>query len=177
MTILVFDTPILIELERGGLLEAAFSCGLTIVVPDLMYNNHLERENGPYLRSLGLGVLALAPDEMAKVQMVQTERQPLTLPHCFALVCACRPNHILIANDTNLLKEANKRLGTGYGLLWFLDQMASSEKVSKALLHGGLTQIAGDTRCRLPQTEVKARLAEWTHHSGHYQRPDFKIPL
>lgn len=34
MIVLVSDTSVLIDLERGGLLEAAFSCGLTMVVPD-----------------------------------------------------------------------------------------------------------------------------------------------
>ena len=46
MIILVSDTSILIDLERGGLLEAAFACGLTMVVPDLLYERELEPENG-----------------------------------------------------------------------------------------------------------------------------------
>mgnify|MGYP003526952972 FL=1 len=52
MIVLVSDTCILIDLERGGLLEAAFSCGFTMVVPDLIYDRELADENGPYLRSL-----------------------------------------------------------------------------------------------------------------------------
>ncbi|MCW3618671.1 hypothetical protein K6Y76_37205, partial [Burkholderia cenocepacia] len=63
MIILVSDTSVLIDLERGGLLEAAFSCGLTMAVPDLLYERELETENGPLLRKLGLGVVALTPDE------------------------------------------------------------------------------------------------------------------
>lgn len=59
MIILVSDTSVLIDLEREGLLEAAFSCGLTMVVPDLLYERELEAENGPYLRKLGRGVVAL----------------------------------------------------------------------------------------------------------------------
>jgi len=38
MIVLVSDTCILIDLERGGLLETAFSCGFTMVVPDLIYD-------------------------------------------------------------------------------------------------------------------------------------------
>lgn len=64
MIILVSDTSILIDLERGGLLEAAFSCGLTMVVPDLLYERELEPENGPLLRALGLGVVSLTPEEV-----------------------------------------------------------------------------------------------------------------
>ena len=67
MLILVSDTPILINLERGGLLESAFCCGLTLIVPDLLYERKLENDNGPYLQKLGLGVVALTPDSMNRV--------------------------------------------------------------------------------------------------------------
>jgi len=66
MIILVSDTSVLIDLERGGLLEQAFSCGLTMVVPDLLYARELEPDNGPLLRKLGLGVVALNPDEVRR---------------------------------------------------------------------------------------------------------------
>lgn len=59
MIILVSDTSVLIDLERGGLLEPAFSCGLPMVVPDLLYARELEADTGPFLRTLGLGVVAL----------------------------------------------------------------------------------------------------------------------
>ena len=70
MIILVSDTSVLIDLERGGLLEHAFSCGLTMVVPDLLYERELEPENGPLLRQLGLGVVALNFDEVVFAQQL-----------------------------------------------------------------------------------------------------------
>ncbi|MFW2355681.1 MAG: hypothetical protein ACN4F8_09100, partial [Hydrogenophaga sp.] len=77
MIILVSDTSILIDLERGGLLEGAFSCGLTMVVPDLLYERELEPENGPFLRKLGLGVVALTPEEVAFAQQLRADRRAL----------------------------------------------------------------------------------------------------
>lgn len=59
MIVLVSDTSILVDLERGGLLEAAFTCGLTMVVPDLLYQRELEGTNGAYLGTLGLNVVNL----------------------------------------------------------------------------------------------------------------------
>jgi hypothetical protein len=64
MIILVSDTSVLIDLERGGLLEVAFSLGYPMVVPDLLYERELGAENGPYLRGLGLGVVALTAEEV-----------------------------------------------------------------------------------------------------------------
>ncbi|KAA6126227.1 MULTISPECIES: PIN domain-containing protein [Cupriavidus] len=161
MIILVSDTSVLIDLERGGLLEASFSCGLTMIVPDLLYERELEAENGPLLRKLGLGVVALTPDEVAFAQRVRTERRKLSLPDCFALSCATRPNHVLVTGDGELRAEAISRLGKVYGLLWLLDQMASSGVLSSSQLHEGLSRIAAHPRCRLPQGEVRIRLSAW----------------
>lgn len=79
MIILVSDTSVLIDLERGGLLEPAFSCGLTMVVPDLLYDRELASDNGPLLRQLGLGVVELAPDEVSFAQQLRTLRPGLSL--------------------------------------------------------------------------------------------------
>ncbi len=161
MIILVSDTSILIDLERGGLLEAAFSCGLNMVVPDLLYERELEPENGPLLRALGLGVLSLTPHEVAFAQQVRNERSTLSLPDCFALSCAKRADHVLVTGDRALRIEATARLGRVLGLLWILDQMAASGSVDVSLLHEGLTRIYAHPRCRLPGAEVRRRLEEW----------------
>lgn len=161
MIILVSDTSVLIDLERGGLLEAVFSCGLTLVVPDILYENELEKENGPYLRALGLGVVTLTPSEVAYVQELKTHRPVLSLPDCFALCCAMRPAHALVTGDKAMRNEAKARIENVFGLLWLLDKMAASGAVEAAQLHAGLSRIAGHARCRLPREEVNARLAEW----------------
>ena len=161
MIILVSDTSILIDLERGGLLEAAFSCGLTMVVPDLLYERELEPENGALLRKLGLGVVSLTPEEVALAQKLRTERKALSLPDCFALSCATRADHALVTGDKILRTEAMARLGTVYGLLWMLDQMAASGSVRTTLLYEGLSRISSHPRCRLPHVEIRARLNGW----------------
>lgn len=161
MIILVSDTSILIDLERGGLLEPAFSCGLTMVVPDLLYANELEAENGPLLRALGLGVVALTPDEVSFAQELRAKRKALSLPDCFALTCAMRPDHALVTGDKILRSEAQTRMSAVYGLLWMLDQMEASKKIPVNLLFEGLTRISTHPRCRLPHAEVRVRLARW----------------
>ena len=167
MVILVSDTSILIDLERGNLLEAAFSCGLTMVVPDLLYDQELEDENGPYLKHLGLGVVNLTPKEVSLAQQIHTQRKALSLPDCFALSCATRPGHTLVTGDKVLRCEAKQRIGTVYGLLWILDAMATSGKTEIELLIEGLKTIASHPRCRLPSAETDARLAEWREGKSH----------
>lgn len=162
MAILVSDTSVLIELERGGLLEPAFSCGLTMVVPDLLYQQEIEEENGPYLRALGLGVVSLTPDEVEFAQTIKVQRPALSLPDCFALTCAYRQEHVLVTGDMKLRKEAENRDVKVCGLLWILDQMEACGKFSYALLHEGLSKIDAHQRCRLPKEEVKIRLLKWS---------------
>ena len=162
MIILVSDTSVLIDLERGGLLEQAFACGLTMVVPDLLYQRELESENGPLLRRLGLGVVALNPDEVDYAQQVRKQRPGLSLPDCFALSCARRQDHALVSGDMLLRNEAQARQCTVYGLLWILDQMEASGAVGVATLHEGLSRIWNHPRRRLPRAEVMARLQRWS---------------
>jgi hypothetical protein len=167
MIILVSDTSVLIDLERGGLLEPAFGCGLTMVVPDLLYVRELEAENGPLLRKLGLGVVELSPDEVAFAQEVRTVRPALSLPDCFALSCARRADHALVTGDKTLRSEAQGRQVTAFGLLWLLDQMEASSEVAATLLYEGLTRISTHPRCRLPAADVRARLLRFAGKSSH----------
>jgi hypothetical protein len=162
MIILVSDTSVLIDLERGGLLESAFSCGLTMVVPDLLYARELESDNGPLLRKLGLGVVALNPDEVDFAQQLRKQRPGLSLPDCFALSCAQRQDHALVSGDKLLRTEAKARHCTVYGLLWILDQMDASGKVGGTMLHEGLSRIWNHPRRRLPKSEVMERLERWS---------------
>lgn len=161
MIILVSDTSVLIDLERGGLLEPAFACGLTMVVPDLLYQRELESDNGPLLRKLGLGVVELNPDEVTFAQQLRKDNPGLSLPDCFALSCARREDHALVSGDMLLRNEATVRKCTVFGLLWILDQIEVAEKVGPATLHDGLSRIWNHPRCRLPKGEVTARLQRW----------------
>ncbi|MDE2465701.1 MAG: hypothetical protein KGO02_18600 [Alphaproteobacteria bacterium] len=161
MIILVSDTSVLIDLERGGLLETVFAAGLPLVVPDLLYEQELAGENGPYLKSLGLGVVSLSSAEMQMAQDVRTARPGLSVADCFALSCAARPNHCLVTGDGLLRKEATKRLGEVYGLLWLLDQIEATGQASRSVLADGLTKISQHPRARLPKDEVQRRIDAW----------------
>ncbi len=161
MRILVSDTSVLIDLERGALLPHAFGCGLQLVVPDLLYSDELEEFNGAYLRNLGLGVLGLTPTELSLVQEIRTARPALSLSDAFALALATRDEHALLTGDGNMRRECGLRGVTAFGLLWLLDQM-HARQVQPALLAEGLRVISEDVRCRLPRDEVRSRIADWS---------------
>ncbi len=161
MILLVSDTSVLIDLERCGLLPLAFGTGVPMVVPDVLYGRELAPYQGPHYRALGLQVVALTPDEVAFAQAVRNEHRKLSVPDCFALACARRPDHILLSGDGLLRTTAKDKGVTCYGLLWLLDALDESDAGNRAALHTGLAVLAQDPRCRLPRAEVARRLALW----------------
>lgn len=161
MIILVSDTSVLVDLRKGQLLEPTFSSGLTLAVPDMLYNAELANQNGPYLQKLGLGVLSLSGDELAKVQEINAQRKGLSLPDCSALVCATRPDFALLTSDGPLRAEAQWRKITLYGVLWLLDELERTYQVGCKVLLDGLSQLAALPSCRLPPNEIKVRLERW----------------
>lgn len=161
MIILVSDTSVLLDLERGGLLEAAFTCGLTMVVPDLLYDRELAEDNGPWLKQLGLGIVSLTPEEVKNAQAARTARPTLSLPDCFALSCATREGYALVTGDKALRSEAMSQIGEVFGLFLILDQIAASGQLKAGALADGLTRIANHPRCRLPKAEIQKRLNDW----------------
>lgn len=66
MRVLVSDTSVLIDLERGGFLEAAFSLSWEFAVPDLLYEGELRNYGGERLVELGLRVAELEPEEVGR---------------------------------------------------------------------------------------------------------------
>jgi len=161
MNILFPDTSTLFNLERGGLLEPFFSCGMTMVVHNILNLNELGSVNGPYLHSLGLGVVELDPVEMSFVQTIRAKCPSLSLSDCGALACALRSNHTLIFGCGNLHNEAKAHSVKAYDLIWLLDQMEASGNIPFTTLHEGLNKISTCNRCSLPREAVKTRLKKW----------------
>ena len=56
MPVLVSDTSVLIDLERGSFLEPVFRLPYEFAVPDLLYERELRDHGGPALIDMGLRV-------------------------------------------------------------------------------------------------------------------------
>ena len=65
MTILVSDTSVLIDLERGEPISCAFKLSATFAVPDVLYERELRDHGGEDLVKLGLKVESLDGDGVA----------------------------------------------------------------------------------------------------------------
>ena len=84
MKILVSDTSVLIDLERGGFLDSCFRLPFEFAVPDLLYARELADFGGPELVARGLRVEELTGDEVTAAQTVRVAHLKLSVPDAYA---------------------------------------------------------------------------------------------
>lgn len=88
--LLVSDTSVLIDLERGNLLQATFKLPTPLAVPDVLYERELRPTNGELLRTLGLRVLLLDGDGVALAQGYMARAAALSVPDALPLLSRSR---------------------------------------------------------------------------------------
>ena len=162
MNVLVADTSVLMDLERGGLLEKCFSLPYQFVVPDLLYRNELVRPGdcpdfGASLLALGLRVEELDGDELSRAIHYRQKRPSLSLPQAFALVLSASRRWTLLTGDSVLRAFAAKLSLPCHGVLWILDRVFHAGVSSPEDIVGGLQSIRDHSGCRLTQDEIAER--------------------
>jgi hypothetical protein len=161
MTILVSDTSVLIDLERGDLIACAFKLPATFVVPDVLYERELRDYGGEELVKLGLKVESLDGDGVALAMRYMQAQRRLTVPDGFALVLAKRNAWTLLTGDGPLRELAKAEGVDCHGVLWLLDEFETQGAATYVQLHRGLEGISAHPRCRLPRREITIRLSRY----------------
>ena len=128
MNVVVADTSVLMDLQRGGLIEKCFNLPYNFVVPDLLYHNELAKPAagpclGESLVALGLRVEGLDGDELSTAIRYRRKRPSLSLPQAFALVLSLSRRWTLLTGDSVLHTLAAKLSLPCHDVLWILDQV------------------------------------------------------
>ncbi len=160
-TLLVSDTSVLIDLQRGGILHTIFQLPFDIGVPDVLFERELKGWVGPALEPLGLKILSLDGDGVALAQAYRSHEPRLSLPDSFALALAKIGAHILLAGDASLRSLAAAEDVECHGVLWVFDALEEHEVIEPRALLTALSAIADHPRCRLPKAEIRPRLARY----------------
>jgi predicted nucleic acid-binding protein len=100
--LLVSDTSVLIDLERGQLLQTTFKLPTPLAVPDVLYERELRATNGEVLLTLGLQVLSLDGAGVALAQTYLAQARGLSVADAFALALAKSGGHVLVCGDRAL---------------------------------------------------------------------------
>jgi predicted nucleic acid-binding protein len=159
--ILVSDTSVLIDLERGGLLEAPFALPHEFAVPDVLYDREMQGGWGEGLVRLGLRVEEVSKEGVATALRYRQQRATLSVPDSFALALAKERQWLLLTGDGQLRELAGGEDVECHGVLWLLDIMEEAGTPGVQSLHDGLTVLAAHPRCRLPRREITIRLERY----------------
>ena len=162
--ILVSDTSVLIDLDRGGLVVATFRLPLEFTVPDLLYERELREHGGPEFVRMGLRVEELDGDGVARALGYLRKQRSLSLPDSFALALAKINAWTLLSGDRELRELAEEEEVRCHGVLWVLDQMFEYSVIDHDDLRAGLRKIADHPRCRLPKSEIRKRLLAYSEY-------------
>ena len=162
METLVSDTSVLIDLDRGTLVEATFRLPFEFTVPDLLYERELKEHGGPDFVRLGLRIAELDGDGVSLALGYRRKRRPLSLPDSFALALAKTNAWTLLSGDRELRELAEEEGVRCHGVLWLLDQMLEQRVIDLDDLRAGLGKIAAHPRCRLPKSEIRKRLLAYS---------------
>jgi hypothetical protein len=161
MKVLVSDTSVLIDLERGNLLDCCFRLPYEFAVPDLLYLRELQNAGGQSLIDKGLRVEELNKEELTAVQAVRGLRPKLSLPDAYAYTLASVRGWTLLSGDGELRALARANGLELCGVLWVCDRIFDSKVIEATVLAKGLETIAAHPRCRLPRAEITVRITRY----------------
>lgn len=162
MPFLVSDTSVIIDLDRGDLLEAAFKLDDNLVVPDLLFERELDANFGERLRSLGIVIESLDGNEVRRATELRRAESRLSVADTFAFALAQGRQWTLLTGDGVLRSVAEAEGVAVHGVLWVFDRIEANGICDPATLHGCLSKTAAHPRCRLPRREIELRLKRYS---------------
>ena len=155
MEVLVSDTSVIIDLDRGDLLDQLFGLPYEFCVPDLLYKKELAGELGDRLQALGLNVVELTPEELTRATTLRRQIKVLSTPDTFAFALAQARRWTLLTGDRALRDLCVEQGVKMHGVLWVISELNRVGVTDAGVLHAALTAIHAHPRCRLPTVEVR----------------------
>lgn len=161
MSILVLDTAVVLDLDRGGLLQAVFKLDHSFLLPDLTLECELADAGlASYLRQLGLNVAELTSDEMAIAQALRQAHVDLSIYEFCSLVCSRRIGHELVSDGVALRAQARHDGIECSGLAQLLEAVHEERIVAPQILVQGLLRLGALKSGRLQQDDLQRLLAD-----------------
>jgi len=159
LSVLVSDTSVVIDLDRGELLDQLFRLPYDFCVPDILYKRELAGELGDRLRLLGLDVVELSPAEVSRATSLRREVKVLSTPDTFAFSLAEARRWTLLTGDGALRGLCNQQGIEMHGVLWIIEELNRASIADTQTLHRALSTMHSHPRCRLPVADVRRLLA------------------
>ena len=152
----------MIDLRKGGLLEAVLRLPYSFVMPDTLFENEwlgLSADEKRILLNLGLEVHTLPGPLVQRAAQYFNQYARLTLNDCFALVLAEQAEDCILLTGDGLLRRIAEGKGIEvHGVLWATDEMEALGVVPIQVLHNALQLFLEDELVFLPAQETRRRI-------------------
>ena len=159
--VIVNDASCLIDLRKGGLLEALCQLPYRLVIPLPVRASevlHFSGQEWQYLDSHGMSTHDLTPAEVAQALALKEDHCGLSANDCVCLVTALANRGILLTGDAQLRKVATQRGLRVHGVLWVIDELAAADACPASQLIDALKRWQSDNTVFLPRQEIATRL-------------------
>ena len=160
-SVIVNDASCLIDLIKGGLLDAFYDLSYRFVIPLPVRASELLDLSESQWRTLdeaGMITYDLTPDEVGQALGLKGRYPGLSANDCFCFVTAQAFRGILLTGDAQLRRVAIASDLCVHGVLWVIDELDTAGACAISLLTQALKFWLDDDRVFLPQDEICKRL-------------------
>ncbi len=164
LKVLVSDSSALIDLKRGGLLEAFFELPCEFIVPDVVLWELRSFTTTEKSYITGRATISkLESDDYDLIESLVRQHQSLSKVDLFVFRTAQKLSvSILLTGDRRLRSLAESHSVRTHGILWVVESLAAELHYDSSALYEALRRWRDDPACRigndlLSQTEVKIK--------------------
>ncbi len=172
--VVVNDASCLIDLRKGGLLEAVCSLPYRLLIPlpvRVLEVRDFTDQEWRHLDDHGLITHDLTPDEVAQAMALRERHRALSANDCLCLVAARALHGILLTGDALLRRVATENRVRVHGVLWVIDELAAAGACPTSLLTKALRAWRDDGTVFLPRREISKRIQSLAGQSTGDHRP------
>lgn len=129
MQLLISDANILIDMEKGQLLELMFKLPFDFRVPDLLFFDEMEEQHAHWLDH-GLQLGTLSEESVRRVSQLTRKYPKPSRNDCMALVLAQQEKCPLLTGDRDLRQAAEREGIMVQGSIWLVEQLVTHRIIS-----------------------------------------------
>ena len=158
MPLLINDANIFIDLDVAGLTERLFRLPYEFATADVLFEEEL-RSQHENLLDMGLQLLELAGERMARVLELRSRYPDNSTYDCIALALAEQENCPLLTGDWHLREAGKAEKVEVHGTVWLIEAMVRHRVISLDDAYDAYNHLEAAER-RLPFKEARKRLAQ-----------------
>ena len=159
----VFDSSILFEFSKHGLLEEMFRLPIEFVVPDLLFEEELidlGRYSRDDLLDYGLSVAELGPQEILAAQSHRSDHPSLSLVDSSAIALASGRDFGLLTSDRRMRNYAEELGIAVHEVLWLMGRLLDEGVLAASDILEVLAAMRDDGRSCVPRSQLERRINE-----------------